>query len=490
MKTLKAALSLLLSSLVIFSCAKNPAVSDSTIEGAATETEPETTTVIRSKDRLGSHDFEGSTYSILGREYAKLGSLTSYEFTTDAENGDIVNDTVYKRNIIVEEQFNVKIESQQAPQGQGATYVEKSQMSGDGAYDLVWSHVGEMSSLVLKKMLSDFNAVPNIDITQPWWNRLATESLTINGHCYLQMNYIPFTGVLLSHCLYFNKNMAADNGITNLYALVNANEWTFDRFAEFAKSVSVDVNGDGEYDENDIYGLTASHGTSGVAFSIAMGTKPIKVNPDGSYTLTMLSERNQSILENIVALTSGNSTYLITDYALENELAKMFAQGRALFYSGFLTDSYQFFRDMDDDYGLLPFPKYDPSQQDYITTVTGGTGLLGIPKYVTDPEKVGTVTEALAIESLNYVYPAIYETVFNEKLLRDDESKEMFDLIMNGLEIDFGRTFKHADYSDLIGNLVAKGSTDLASAEAKLVKAAEKHYQNVLEVFFNDENRG
>ena len=104
-----------------------------------------------------------------------------------------------------------------------------------------------------------------------------------------------------------------------------------------------------------------------------------------------------------------------------------------------------------------------PSQENYITTVTGGTGFSAYPKYVTDPEKVGTVTEALAIESLNYIYPAIYETVFNDKLLRDDESKEMFDILMNGLEIDFGRTFKHADYSDLIGNLVAKGSTDLSS---------------------------
>ena len=43
-----------------------------------------------------------------------------------------------------------------------------------------------------------------------------------------------------------------------------------------------------------------------------------------------------------------------------------------VFNEKLLRDSYQFFRDMDDDYGLLPFPEYDPSQQDYITTVTGG----------------------------------------------------------------------------------------------------------------------
>ena len=97
---------------------------------------------------------------------------------------------------------------------------------------------------------------------------------------------------------------------------------------------------------------------------------------------------------------------------------------------------------------------------------------------------VGAVTEALAIESYNYVYPAIYETVFNEKLLRDDESREMFDILMNGLEIDFGRTFKYTAYSDLIGDLVAKGSTDLASSAAALEPAAEKHYSDVIELFY------
>lgn len=200
----------------------------------------------------------------------------------------------------------------------------------------------------------------------------------------------------------------------------------------------------------------------------------------------MPNERNQNILEKIIKLTSSNSTYMITDFSLENNLAKMFAEGKSLFYSGFLTDSYQFFRNIEDDFGLLPFPKYDSSQENYITTVTGGTGLLGIPQFVTDSKMVGTVTEALAIESYNYVYPAIYETVFNEKLLRDEESKEMFDILMEGLEIDFGRTFKYTAYSDLLADLVAKGSTDLSSSAAALADAAKQHYSKVLKVFYED----
>lgn len=458
-----------------------------TEEKTQSVTEEVTEKVITAESRLGKRDYGGAVYTILGREYAKLGNLPSMEFAVEEENGDLVNDTVYQRNRAVEELLNVRIEAIQAPQWNSVSLLESSQMAGDGAYHLIYQHVSEMSTMVAKKLLSDFNTMPDIDITQPWWNQLATESLTVNGKCYLQMNYIPFTGVLLSHCLYFNKAVASDYQIDDLYAFVKENKWDFETFAELVKRVSDDVDGNGIFDEKDQYGLLCSHGTSGGAFSIAMGTKALQIESDGSFELLIDTEKNQNILEKIVSLTSDQSVYMITDYAKENDLAKMFAEGKSLFYSGFLTDSYQFFRDMKDDFGLLPFPKYDTSDEHYITTVTGGTGLLGIPAYVVDRDMTGAVTEALAIESLNDVYPAIYETVFETKLLRDEDSLEMFDLIMNGLEIDFGRTFKYADYADIMCNLVAAGKTTLSSSAAAQEKRARKHYEEIIELYFEDE---
>ncbi|MHB1154814.1 MAG: extracellular solute-binding protein [Eubacteriales bacterium] len=456
--------------------ASESAISD--IESAA-----QTTAEFTSANILDEADFEGLEYLILGREYAKLGALPSYEFVVESENGDIINDTVFKRNRIVEEQYNVQINSMF---GDANNLVPKSINAGDGVYNLIWNHISTMSSLALNGYLYDFCKLPHIDIHSPWWNQLATESLTLNGKCYLQMNYIPFTGVMLSHCLYYNQKIADDNDSPDLYSMVLSNEWTFEQFAELVKTVSFDTDGNGIYDKMDIFGLLSSHGTSGGAFSIAMDVKTLSVNTDGTLELTLVSDKNQSVLEKIVNLTSSNSSYMITDYALENDIAKMFANDQALFYSGFLTDSYQFFRDMNSDYGLLPFPKYDDKQENYMTTVTGGTGLLGIPQYLDDGDFTGFITEALAIESLRYVYPAVYDVVIEEKLLRDENSKAMFEILMNGLEIDFGRTFKYAAYADLINDLVKAGSTDLASSVAKTEASAKKHYADVLKTFFNE----
>ena len=442
--------------------------------------------MIHSRDVLPEADFGGASYHIMGREYAKLGDLPSYEFTVEQENGDLINDTIYKRCKIVEEQYNVNITSTQYPMDKALSVLETSQLAGDSAFDLVWSHINTMVSMVSKRILSDYYELPHIDITAPWWNQLATESLTVNGRCYLQMNYIPFTGVMLSHCLYFNKNLASQYDLGDLYSYVADDTWDIDNFAQLVKRVSADVNGDSAYDENDLYGLLCSHGTSGVALSVGMDVKAVNIADDGSFSMCIVSDRNQTLLDKISDIVEDPSTYMITDYSKENDLARMFAADQGLFYSGFLTDSYQFFREMDSDYGLLPFPKADEKQENYITTITGGTGLLAVPLVLADANKTGLVTEALAIESYNYVYPAIYETIFDDKLLRDEESKVMFDLLMSGLEIDFGRTFKYADYVELFSNLLVKKSRDLASNAAKCEKSAQKHFQKIIDIYFEE----
>lgn len=453
------------------------------VTAEAAPEEEEEQPVLRSADLLPASDFGGADYTIIGREYAKLGDLPAIEFSVEELTGDIINDTIYQRNHLVEDNFNVKIT---AITGSASNLVTTSVAAGDGAYDLAWAHVNDMSSLSLSGNLANYYDMPHIDLTQAWWNQLATESLTLNGKCFLQMNYIPFTGVMLSHVLFFNTLILNQYSLTSPFEYVRNNDWTFDNFASLASAVSEDTDGNSEFTDADVYGLLASHGTAGVAMSVAMGVRPVEIAEDGTISLTLLNDRNQSILEKINGLTGQNCTYLITDYSKENDLAKMFAEGKGLFYSGFMTDAYQFFRDMDANYGLVVFPKYDAGDERYITTVTGGTGLLGIPKVVADQEKTGLVTEALAIESLHDVYPAVYETVINGKLLRDPDSVEMFRLIMDGLEISFARTYKYGDYTDLFANLNASGSNDLASAEAKQTKPAQKHYEKVVSSFFND----
>ena len=103
-------LALLLTSPVLLSgCGGDPAETTADTVPADTAAEETETAALRSADLLPASDFGGADYVIIGREYAKLGALPAMEFVVEELTGDIINDTIYKRNQTVEENFNVNI---------------------------------------------------------------------------------------------------------------------------------------------------------------------------------------------------------------------------------------------------------------------------------------------------------------------------------------------------------------------------------------------
>ena len=63
-------------------------------------------------------------------------------------------------------------------------------------------------------------------------------------------------------------------------------------------------------------------------------------------------------------------------------------------------------RSMQGDYGLIVYPKFDSSQQNYVTG-TAGTAVLAIPNAVTTPDCSGLVLEALCASFYQSVRPRI-----------------------------------------------------------------------------------
>ena len=161
----------------------------------------------------------------------------------------------------------------------------------------------------------------------------------------------------------------------------------------------------------------------------------------------------------------------------------MFSNGQSLFYSGFLADPLSYFRDMKDDFALLPLPKYDENQDSYYTTISGGNGMLGIPVNVRDRDMTGLVTEALAIESYQNIRPAVLETVMIGKLLRDDESIDIFDMIISGIKVDFAFLYTGKGYGRTLRDLLMKQSTDLSSYYAEREAAAIDYYNEVIQSY-------
>ena len=95
------------------------------------------------------------------------------------------------------------------------------------------------------------------------------------------------------------------------------------------------------------------------------------------------------------------------------------------------------FRDMDSDYGVLPFPLLDEFQPDYISSIDGGTAMVLLPR-LCDEEFSGLIIEALARASTDTVVPAFYESTLLGKYSRDEISQRMFEIIRNTTHYDLG----------------------------------------------------
>ena len=90
-------------------------------------------------------------------------------------------------------------------------------------------------------------------------------------------------------------------------------------------------------------------------------------------------------------------------------------------------------REMDDDYGIIPFPKYESGQEEYISFMANGTVITGMPITVSEEDMVGplsAVIECLCSESYRSVSITYFDTALKGAYSRDPQSAEMIDIIM------------------------------------------------------------
>ena len=116
----------------------------------------------------------------------------------------------------------------------------------------------------------------------------------------------------------------------------------------------------------------------------------------------------------------------------------MFSEGKALFMdmSFFFIEE---LREMETDFGIIPYPKYDENQSSYATRLCYYMPAV-VPITITGErlDRAGVMLEALACEYASNVVPAYYEIALKTKAARDEESQGMLDIIFNNRVIDLG----------------------------------------------------
>ncbi len=431
-------------------------------------------------DNLPDQKFDGKEFRILTSEQK------NFQFVSDELTGEATSDSVYNRNLKIEERFDTKITTilTGSPQSEIGTLVT----SGDDACEIVEHHQYVASTPIAAGSYLNWNDMPHIDQTQPWWNQLSNDGATINGKLFCIMGDLSITALTYTFAEFFNQDLMSNYGYnpSDLYGIVFEGGWTLDKFIEISGNIYEDSNGDGQKSVGDTfgYGFWVYHGTD--VWVDAIGERLTTYDPEtNEITVQLGTEKVFTALEKIINhLVGNNGAYHFMDEATgkAENVAGNVGIMQLMFESAF-----QELRDVEYAYGILPYPKYDEAQEAYYTISMDQFSVFGVPKTLpeTSYDFMGIVMEALNAESYKTVFPVYYDTALKNKYSEDPETAQMVDLIMDGRRCEFAFQFGTylANLPYMFRNQIYSKDINLASSLQKQTKAINKKLDQMMGYF-------
>jgi len=435
-------------------------------------------------------NFEGYVFRILTRTSTSpdwLDWIPRDVVYKEENDGDTINDAVFRRNTYLEDKYNFKIE--QLFTENFGNDIKKSINAGDELYDMIESPMRDASGFAQNGYFLNLYDVPNIDFAQPWWDRDANKALSMGNKLYFTTGNILMVNNDTCSGFVFNKELIKELQLDDPYPIVKSGKWTMDKLYDFCKDASSDLNGDGAFNyKDDRYGLIGQRDTL-ISFLHSAGEYIAKKDADDWPYITFGTERSFAAMEACFkVMYEGNITH--NAHHLEGKVPgiypvseEIFMSNRALFMWVRLR-IVENLRSMDKDFGILPLPKLDEAQSDYYTDVISYTGcLVTIPVTASNTERTGHILEAICAESKYTTMPAYYDVTLKTKMARDEDSSDMLDIIFRNRVWDIGEISNFGDFGWQLIALSMKNDSNIASLFEKRQGAMQKDIDKAIGKF-------
>lgn len=415
-------------------------------------------------------DFGGHEFRVL-----TAGNQAVEDFTVEEESEIVLDNAQYKCKVKVEEDYKVAISQDveiaySSGAGPGYMQIAKQVNAGDTDYDLALIAGYDVSALAYSGYLYDMRAVPEIDLSKSWWDQNATDSLSVKDVVFFTTGDITISDNKTAFCLMFNKDLVAEYHLDSPYDMVYDGEWTIENFGKLVKSVSGDLNQDGRYDENDLYGLLVWD-DSIVGMVNAAGERCCVIREDGTIELTFFNENTLSALEQYAAIAY-DQQHAFQFQRTGTPARTLWQNDQGLFLTYLIQDISKF-REMESDFGVLPYPKLTAEQEEHYSSIAPyNSQFICLPLVQEDISRTGTLTEALAYYGQKIVLPAFYDITLIGQSARDEESEGMLDIIFDNLVYDIGYYYQIGPYNKQLIYLLRDRRTDFASMYDRYLSAA------------------
>ena len=411
-------------------------------------------------DSLGDRDYGGDTFVI--------SALNRYDYEVYAEQDstEVLDEAVYRRNRKIEDRFRIQLGYDFVTYVDNMTHlnhIQKIYNSGNDTFDIAMLYVYTSGILVTGSMLYDLrldipyvkdslNNMGDPEKSVPWWSEDINTAFTVNGCQYVGVSDYCITAMNMTYAMVFNKQIDTDNNISkslgyeSMYDIVRQGDWTIDLMRSMVKDRYQDSTTTGgtvgAVDwETDSFGFVCDTATALDQFAPALNIQYVRNNGEETPELFTMDGRVAQAFGAVYDLFHGpgKGAQAFVMSADGQNVPSVFTEGRSFLIALPIHRlSEDAVHDMEDDFGIIPYPKAEGQSVYYSGTMDNYSVICVLSALVPDRlELVGTMIEALSAETTNSVIEPYYNLVVTHKDTRDPESVEMLRIIMDGRLYDF-----------------------------------------------------
>ncbi len=429
-------------------------------------------------------DYGGYEFTFITKEG---NAYNTRYLVAEADTGEVLGDAITKRNSALEQKYNIKIKHMKVDNI--VQEVRSSVMSGTIEFDAILASGLDVSTMATEGLLYDLNTVERFDFTKSYWDSNACEQLTMGDKLYFTNCAMNIHA--LGWAMFFNKALIEEYNLTSPYEMIENNTWTIDNWAEMVKSVSKDLNGDSQMTVDDRYGMMTGH-SLGRMFAYASGIRSTTNNAEGKPVVTLLDDKVklETIYSKLSSVLSDSEHVCCSecDHKEAHGYPHKYAYARSLFTQDYYlftahdAEDVQEYAQMEHEFGIVPFPKYDTTQELYQTQYPAYNNLFALPSLITDEERTFNIIEDMNYYSSFLVYPTWFDVILTRRYARDDESEATLRTLRDNRIYDIGMYYDFGGMRSVIMDM------DIAK-NANITRNYERYKRTVQTAIDNTYNK-
>ncbi len=450
---------------------------------------------LRAREKDNLPDWVSTKFS--GEVLTTYSFVENYEVDTNGYGdytGDKVGDLIYKRNLAVEERLDITLQNKVSETNRFGDYASELNVFGNSQtaeFDVIYTMGNSaINSGVEYTYFSDVSQYEYLSLDSAWWKLDAMEAQSYDGKRLLYLcGDITITTYTKAGTFYVNSDEYGkryEEGLDGLYDLVISGGWTIEVLHQKAAESYTDLNGDGLDLQDDFIGFCMGNPVRVKAVEYGFDVRRWSRDDDGFVVVDFDLERASTAVDAMIALLFENPGvyYDPVDYV---HPSNSFVNGNILFYEAQLKSITQAaMRNMEANFGVLPSPKLDTTQKDYMSEIQESSTFVVIPVTCRDTEFASIAVEALCTQSYRTVILPFLEEGLKLQYVRESRAGQIIDIILRTAVKDYFGLYNPGGMGKLITSTVLMETNRLSSQYKSLLPKAEEAFNKLKLSYFPD----